>query len=128
MIHSNSHPAVCSEVNVFTLPPTDTSTDTSYYAEYKSIVNVKDSTSKIEFRIQPFPTHYLDLSDSFLYVKFKIQKDDKTDLSASDDVSVANNFLHTIFSDCEVYSNNQLVSSSNNCYPYKAYLETLLKQ
>lgn len=137
LIHETSKPSVCSEIDLFSLPPTDTSIDTSYYADYKSIVNIQDANAKLEFRIQGSPNHYLDPSDSFIVVKLKVVKSDGSDLSVANananppvvasNVSVVNCLLHSLFSQCEVFLANQLVSSSNNCYAYKAYLESLLK-
>jgi len=62
-----------------------------------------------------------------LYIKCKILKDGDKDLETADDVSVCNIFLHALFSQCEVFLNNQIVSTSNNCYAYRAYIESILK-
>jgi hypothetical protein len=37
-----------------------------------------------------------------------------------------NNFLHSLFSQIDVFLNDKLVSTSNNLYAYRAYLENLL--
>lgn len=126
MIHNKSIASVCSQADLFSLPSTDTSIDASLYSETKPLVNIQDSNAKIEFRIIGSPTHYLDCFDSFLWVKFKLVKPDgKTDLATGDDISTSNAFLHSMFSDVEIFLNNQLESNCNGCYPYKAYFKLL---
>lgn len=139
LIHENSSPSITSQCDLFSLPSTDTTIDTSYYTEYKPVVNIQDSNAKLEFRIPGSPSQYLDPSDSFLVVRVKVVKADGTNLSLetagsgnspgtpATDVSVVNCFMHSLFSQCDVYLANQIVSSSNNCYAYKAYIESILK-
>lgn len=78
------------------------------------------------FRIIGNLSQYLDLYDHFCYFKVKIQDKDNKDILDTEDVSTTNNLFHTMFSNCDVSISNQLVSTSNNCYMYKSYLETLL--
>uniref|UniRef100_A0ABD2VTI5 Uncharacterized protein n=1 Tax=Trichogramma kaykai TaxID=54128 RepID=A0ABD2VTI5_9HYME len=60
-----------------------------------------------------------------LHVKVKITPLHAT---AVENLKVAgvNNFLHSIFASADVFFNQKLVSASNNLYPYRAYIETLL--
>lgn len=128
--HSKSQPSVCSEVDLFSLPPTDTSVDSSLYAEYSPLTNIQDSNAKIEYRITPTNLHYYDLLDSFIILAFKLVTPANANLVGGEDVSVCNNFLHSIFSDVELTLQNQPTTSSTTrgCYAYKAYFETLFKQ
>lgn len=64
--------------------------------------------------------------DHFCYLRVKVVASDGKDLPAAAEVSTSNLFMHSLFSQCDVSINNQLVSTSNNCYMYKAYLETVL--
>lgn len=98
----------------------------SFYAEYKPVVNIQDNDAKIDFRIVGNTAQYLDLHDHFCYFRLKVVKFDGHDMPAGADVSTVNLFMHSLFSQCEVSINNQTVSNSNNCYMYKAYLETML--
>lgn len=120
-----SLPSIRSEVDIFSLPETDTSVEYSAYTEHKPVINVSDSSSKIEFQIQSSPGLYIDLFDSFIYVKVQAIKQDKTSFASTDDFSVVNNFVHSMFSQVELYANNKIVSSVS-CYPYKAMIENLL--
>ena len=41
-------------------------------------------------------------------------------------VVLKNNFLHSMFEQCQVYLNNVPVENTNECYAYRSYLENLL--
>jgi len=126
LINEFSQPIIRGQAELFGLPPTDTTVESSFYAEYKPVVNIQDNDAKIDFRIVGNASQYLDLYDHFCLLRVKVVKGDGSDLPARADVSTANLFMHSLFSQCDVSINNQLVSTSNNCYMYKAYLETLL--
>lgn len=126
LLHSRSKPAIRGEVDLFSVPATDTTCDYSMYEEYQPLVNVQDSTNKIEFKIPGNGTHYLDLNDSFIRVTLKVSKRNGNNLEATSVMGTANLFLHSLFSQLDIYFNEKLVSTSNNGYAYRAYIETLL--
>lgn len=126
MINKYSSPSIRGQADLFSLPATDTTVESSFFAEYKPVVNIQDSDAKIEFRIVGNSSQYLDLFDHFCYFRVKIICGDGKDLPGDADVSTANLFMHSLFTNCDVSINQQLVSTSNNCYMYKAYMETLL--
>lgn len=126
LINTLSTPVIRSQCDLFSTPPTDTSVESSFYCEYKPSVNIQDCDAKLEFKINGNSNQYIDFSDSFLYLKLKVVNEDGSDLNASDDVSTTNNFLHSLFSQCEVYITNKLFEHANNCYGVKSYIETLL--
>ena len=49
----------------------------------------------------------------------------ETALADADDVRPVNLFLHSLFSEVDISLNDTQITSSNNTYPYRAYLETL---
>jgi len=83
LLHNLSKPAIRGSVDLFSLPATDTTTDYSIYGDYQPTVNIQDSNSKIDFQIPGNSMHYLDLSDSFIYVKLKVVNLDGTNLTDS---------------------------------------------
>ena len=125
LINKFSSPSIRGQVDLFGLPPTDTTVESSFYAEYKPLVNIQDSDGKIEFRIVGNTIHLLDLFDHFLYLKVKVVNGDSTNLDSTHVISTANLFFHSLFSKIEVFINGNLISTSN-LYHYKAFLETLL--
>ncbi len=95
------------------------------------------SGGTIEFFIPGSGNQYIDLKNTRLYVQCHITMGDGTpipDFPADPQanvpvdamVSVANNFLHTLFRQVEVFWGDKQVSSSGLFYPYKSYIDTLL--
>jgi hypothetical protein len=114
-----------SELNLFTLPPTQTVIERGQWVEYHPVANISDG-SPVEFNISGSGDDYLDLSQTQLYVKVKILKSNSNSLVKEDKVGPVNLFLHALFSQVDVSLNERIVSSSNNTYPYRAMIETLL--
>ena len=61
-----------------------------------------------------------------MHVKFIIYNSKAEKLAPVDNVGLANNFLHSMFEQCQVYLNNVAVENTNKCYAYRSYLENLL--
>ena len=61
-----------------------------------------------------------------LYVQVKVTQANGDDLDLADPVGPVNNWLHSLFSQVDVYLNGTLVTPSTNTYAYRAYRETLL--
>ena len=68
----------------------------------------------------------MDLAETLLHLKVKIQKGDGTDIGDDENVGPSNLFLHSLFSQVDMFLNQRLVSSSTPTYPYRAMIETLL--
>jgi hypothetical protein len=113
-----------SELELFTVPPTNISMESGSMIEYLPISSVGDS-GPIEFHVST-NDDYVDLGRTFLYVKVRIKNVDGTDLAADAKVGPVNNWMHSLFSQVDLQINGKLISPSVNTYPYKAYLETLL--
>src|SRR5437870_5340067 len=124
-IHPMSCQSIKSELDLFTLPVTQVSIERSKFIEYRPIASFKKG-SALEFLIPGDGDDYLDLSDTLLYIKAKVTKADGKDLEAADAVTPVKNLLHSMISQCDVFLNGKLISSSSDTYPYKAYIETLL--
>ncbi len=113
-----------SELDLFTVPPTNTSMEKGNVIEKLPISSLGDGP--IEFQITPEQDEYIDVGRTFLYLKVKITKKDKSDLEATSKVGPVNLLFHTLWSQIDVHLNDKLITPSENTYPYKAYLETLL--
>ena len=59
-------------------------------------------------------------------LKAQILRQNGNALADADDVGPVNLFLHSLFSEVDISLNDTQITSSNNTYPYRAYLETLL--
>ena len=119
------NPCECSkaELDLFTVPPTNTSMECGSMIEHLPLSKPQDGP--LEFDISS-AEDYVDLGRTFLYIKAKIVKANGTALSNDTKVAPVNLWLHSLFSQVDITLNRKLVTPSVPTYPYKAYLETLL--
>ena len=123
-LHSHSCECIKSELELFDLPPTQTTIENSQWIYYKPFSSLSD-TAPIEFVVPGHGDEYLDLSHTMLSLRVEIIKNTTADVK---DIKpgVVNNLLHSLFNQVDVFFNQKLVSPANNAYPYRAYIETLL--
>ena len=116
---------VKSELDLFSVPPTQTS------IEHGTVVKILPSAAitddgPIEFDVEGSTEDYLDMTNTLLHVQAKIINGDGTVIANDAHVGPVNLFLHSMFSQVDVSLGEKEISSSNNTYAYRAYLETLL--
>ena len=116
---------VKSELDLFTVPPTQTSIEYGCIVDNHPIAATLDS-GPTEFSIPGSGENYLDFANTYLHLIIKVKKGDGSDLIDANKVGLANLLLHTLLSQVDVSLNDKLVSSSSATYSYRAYLETLL--
>jgi hypothetical protein len=109
--------------DVFAQKPVQEAVLETTEAEYKPIASV--DMSDLEFLIPADNDTYLDL-DIKLFVRGKLIKGDGTDLDATDYTAGTNNFLHSLFSQCNITLNGISVTPASELYNYRSYIETLL--
>ena len=122
--HQHSCDCTKSELDLFSVPPTQTSIDSGYWTDTHPTASVTED-GPIEFDIPGEGEQYYDLSNLQLYVKAKIVKNDNTAIGADDHPGPVNNWLHSLFEQVELSLGDTIVSSATHTYPYRAYLETL---
>jgi len=125
LVHPQSCECVKSELDLFSVPPTQTSVEQGVWTEHHPISSLTDA-GPIEFVIAGSGGEYVDLANTQLQVRAKIVKADGTALGVDDDVGPVNLWLHSLFSQVDVSLNDKLVSPSTNTYAYRAYIESLL--
>ena len=69
-VHPQSCECMKSELDIFTVPPTQTSIETGNWVEYNPIATLDDGSS-IEFSVSGSGQDYLDAANTQLYVKAK---------------------------------------------------------
>ena len=111
-LHKQSYECSKTELDLFEVPPTQVSFKAARIVEYYPISVVDNGP--IEFFISGSSDEYIDLSQTFLYIKAKVENDLNKKHSPS------NNLLHTMFSQVDVSLNETLVTASVNTYPYRA--------
>ena len=124
-VHRQSCEGVKTELDLFTVPPTQNSFVDSHVVEHQPMASL-DSGGPIEFLIPGSGDDYLDLANTMLHVQVKVTRANGDDLDLVDPVGPVNNWLHSLFSQVDVYLNGTLVTLSTNTYAYRAYIETLL--
>ena len=124
-LHSHSSECMSSELDLFTLPATQTSIESSSYLHYKPVSSITDDgDAPLEFVVPGASEFYVDLAHTMLYIKARITPVDND--TENEKVGPINNFLHSMFNQVDVFFNQKLVSPPNNAYPYRAYIESLL--
>ncbi|XP_074101982.1 uncharacterized protein F54H12.2-like [Cotesia typhae] len=104
-LHSHSEECAKSELDLFTLPPTQTSIEQSQWTYYNPMASLSDDTP-IEFVIPGHGEEYIDLSHTMIKIKAKIVQSDGT-VVENDVVGPINNFLHSMFNQVDVFFNQK---------------------
>ncbi|XP_046468112.1 uncharacterized protein F54H12.2-like [Neodiprion pinetum] len=99
-LHAHSGECMKSELDLFSLPPTQTSIEASQCVHHKPVSSLTDD-SPIEFVVPGNGDEYIDLAHTMLSVRVKLQPSAPTPPAGE-------------------------VSPANNSYAYRAYIETLL--
>lgn len=124
-LHTHSCECAKSELDLFKTRPTQTSIEATQWIEYKPVTSLTDD-SPIEFVIPGQGGEYIDLAHTILQLQVSIQTEKGEKITNKSLVVPVNNFMHSLFSQIDVFFNQKLVSPPNNLYPYRAYIETLL--
>ena len=108
--------------------PIDISSVESEYSRFYPITPLSDLSSPIVFVVSSSSHHYLQFSDSFLYISGNILNVDGSKITTTTLAAPSNDFLSSLFSGCEIEQNGTLVSTTATLYPYRAHLVKLLSQ
>ena len=103
-VHHESQECMKSELDLFSIPATQTSITKGQWIEYHPLSNITDS-GPIEFKVSGSGEEYLDLAKTLLFVKAKITKTNDTAIEAETKVGPVNLFLHSLFSQVDVSLN-----------------------
>jgi hypothetical protein len=129
------------ELALFEKPVLNGGVNKVRWIEYRP-VNQITQDGAIDFNISGNGSNYVDLRRTYLHVKAKIVNQDDSPLSTpripdsdgtlgeplmSAKVAPVNLWLHSLFSQIDVYLQQKLITSSNSSYFIKAYIDSLLK-
>lgn len=79
LIHDHSCECMKSELNLFSMPPTQTAIENSPWSEHHPIANIADS-DHIEINISGVGDFYLDINSLRIHAVCKIVKEDNSDI------------------------------------------------
>ena len=101
-VHPQSCEGVKSELDKFAVPPTQWSIDEGQWIEHQPITPL-DSGGQIEFVVPGAGAANIDLANTYLFVRAKIIHGAGTNLADDTPVAPVNNWLHSLFSQVDVY-------------------------
>jgi hypothetical protein len=114
------------ETQIFEDSMYDVSLASSSACEYHPISSLSDRNAPLEFSILANDTQYIDLNQTKLYIRARILDPKGESVKENTIVLPVNNMLNSMFSQCSIYLNENLITPSTNMYAYRSYLETLL--
>jgi len=113
-----------SELDLFTVPLTQTAVEKNTYIEVPPLSAISD-TSPLEFFIAGNGEDYIDLNNTLVFLRLKITNADGSDIADGDPVGLVNYPGATIFSQVDVSLGDRLISQSSSTYPYRCMIECL---
>ena len=122
MLQIGSCDCTKTELDLKSIPSNMTTMQDAQWIDYHLIASLDSYHAPIEFTIPPI---YTDLSQTYLYAKFRILKETGEDRDADSKVYPVNSLFQSMFSGIDLYLNNKLVTKDSDTYPYKAYIENL---
>ena len=124
-VHKDSNDCSSSSLDLFLLPPTQSSFQKGKSIDYHPITSLSDG-GPIEFKVSGSGKEFLDLARSYLYLKVKVSKTDGSNLDGASKVGFANYPIASLFNQVDVILGGKLVSSATNTYAHRSILEVLL--
>lgn len=135
LLDGDSCECVKSELDLFNLPPTQTSVEETRFEKYYPLTSL-DRGGPLEFKIVSSDREYIDPEYIFLYMQVRILDEDGEQLEAAgtgetkipdDSVVFPVNYFHAAcFKSIEVQLNGKSVCGNDTLYPFRAMLELLL--
>jgi len=114
-----------SDTDIFTPSFTQKDIQHGHFEDVFPISKLNDN-GPIEFSIENSTEKFIDIANSYVKLKIQIVKNDGTALADDNVVAPVNYIFGSMFNQVDFSLGGTMVSSSNNLYPYRAYLETLL--
>lgn len=124
-ISNHQSVAVKTELDLFTVKPTQTSIESGYYHECRPVSILDGNSGPIEFIVPP-SDDYIDLSRTQIELKVKITTEDGAALANTHTVVPVNCFLSSLFDHVSIELNGKTITPPSNHYNYRSYIETLL--
>ena len=112
---------------LFSAPPFETATLQKTWQDFRPVTQLSKG-STLHFTIPGTSSDYINLRETRLYLKCRINKSDGTRITKDDKTAFVNLPLYSCFRQCDVSLNQNVITPSVGLnYPYKAMFDTLLK-
>ncbi|XP_069098362.1 uncharacterized protein F54H12.2-like [Pleurodeles waltl] len=124
-VHCASGACAKSDLDLFSLKPTQTSIENSFLMEVSPLAALTP-LAPIEFYVSGSTDMYLDLNNTLLHLVCKITKANGSNIE--DDAKVAQIAypIATMFNQVDINLGDRLVMQTDNMYAYRAYIESIL--
>jgi hypothetical protein len=115
------------ELDLFTVPPTQTSIEEGFYDDLPPQTSF-DTSKNIRFDITGDSVHYLNLAETEIHITGKIVKkaNHEEGFADTDKIGVVNNFLSSLFKQGTVSVSNVPTENTQTEYAHRAYFENLI--
>ena len=123
-VHKDPNDCISLSLDLFLLPPTQSSFQNGKPIDYHPITSVSNGGS-IEFKVSGSGKEFLDAC-SCLYLKVKISKADGSNLDGTNTVGFTNYPIARVFNQVDVILGGKLISSATNAYAHRSILGVLL--
>src|SRR5712691_5430966 len=126
LVHGESAPCAIDQLELFRTQPTCSQVAQSVTVPHYVINALDSSTQVLEFLVQGSGDQYIDLAKTKLHVKFRVKLNGVNLDATHINVAPLANFLGSMFQQCDIFLNDKCITSSNNLYAHRAYMEQLL--
>ena len=120
-LHASSIPVSKSELEVFSITPTQTAIESSYEVEYRPNSSLDNGTS-FEIHV-PASDDFTDLQATMLHLLVSVQTEDGKSIGDVNKVKPVANFANALFEQIDLFLGSVNTSPANNMYHYQAWLE-----
>lgn len=121
---------VKAELDIFKTHPVQTAIEGGTVNTYRPLTSISNATGPIEFVVSGSSNdEYIDLARVYLNVKARVTIEAPVVNGVAGAVPVVgpvNNWLHSMFSQVDVYLNQKCITPPANNYGFRAYIENLL--
>lgn len=120
-----------SELDLFSTLPVQTGIESGSLQSYRPITSISNN-GPLEFVVSGSSVdEYLDLGRVFMHVRARLTVPLPRATTAMPNpvtpvIGPTNNWLHSMFSQVDIFLNQKCITPPNNCYNYRAFLENLL--
>lgn len=115
-----------SSFDLFSRPPTEMGLKEFTDQEIQPVTAITKDTTTIDFNVSGEGEEYLDMSETRLYVKIKVTKEDGTAVDKADTLSLVRHWPQALFRQADLLLNGTLVTTSSSMYMYNAMVSSLL--
>lgn len=128
----NSPHCVKSELDLFYVPPTNSSIESGSWIQYSPIASI-EKNSPIEFNITATDNEYIHLNKTLLYLTVHFtnlstikNEGENQKFERTDSFAPVNNFASSLFNQIDVSLKGESIETSNKNYAYKAFFSDML--